>query len=211
PTFMPGFLVTGFLPFAGEARNPSGEIAMRLRGEHEGAWSVEGAVLPVERERAFAEALSAVRRVRPAIVVALGLAGGRAVIGVERFAQNLDDYADPDEAGAQPRGEPVVRSAPALLRTSLPEDEIARAIREAGVPALVSEDAGSFLCNHLYYRLLHLAATEGTDAPATIFLHLPPLPESVALRGEGRASMARETSERAVRAALRALAARQRS
>jgi pyroglutamyl-peptidase len=196
-------LVTGFLPFGQESRNPSGEIADRLRGSRSRWCSIESTVLPVERERAFSSALLDLGRYRPSLVLALGVGSDRPVIGVERCARNLDDYRNPDEAGAHPRGEPIVPGAPATLRTTIPAEAVATAIRNCGVPALVSEDAGTFLCNHLYYRLLHHASTRSSEeAFRAIFLHLPPLPESVARRDEARASMSLETSERAVRAAV---------
>lgn len=201
-------LLTGFLPFRGEVRNPSGEIAERLSGIEEGGFRVESVVLPVERRSAYPAASAAIERCSPKAVLALGLGSDRAVIGVERVARNIDDYRQADEAGARPEAEPVVPGAPGVLCTSLPEEEIARVIRDAGVPAVVSDDAGSFLCNHLYYRLLHRASADPGASFQTLFLHLPPLPEAVARRGEARASMALETSEQAVRSAIRAIGAR---
>lgn len=195
---MTTILVSGFLPFGKDARNPSGEIARRLDGESIRDVRIESIVLPVERRRAFPETLAALERLRPEAVIGLGLASSSAVIRVERLARNVDDYPEPDMAGEQPRDEPIVPGGATTLSTNVATDALANAIRASGVPAAVSEDAGSYLCNHLFYRLLRHAG----GVTQIGFLHVPSLPESVASRGADEPSMALETAERGVRAAL---------
>lgn len=205
---MPTLLVSGFEPFGGEPRNPAGEIAEALAGSEVGGCAVNALVLPVEREAAWVRLDEALRRARPAAVLGLGLALESPVVHVEQVAVNLEDYAIPDHAGAQPRGEPVVKGGPDALLATLPVGRILEAIRGAGVPAAVSRSAGAYLCNRIFYLSLHAAhRTEGGARHRAGFLHLPPLPEAVAERDNGRPSMSLDTSLRAVQAALAAIAA----
>jgi len=209
-------LVLGFEPFDTEWRNPSGEIARRLDGERVASLRVLGRVAPVSRAgvaQALAETLA---RPRLAAVVALGVFAATALVRVERLAVNRDDFRIADAAGAQPRGEPIVPGGPDAILTRAPVDDLVAAIRSAGVPARASDSAGSYLCNHLYYKLLyhlcdrslHNPGEPGSpaEAPPAVFLHVPSLPEVVASSGSERASMALETSLRATRAALALLA-----
>lgn len=149
-------LVTGFEPFGGDATNPSGQIAQALDGRRLGGRVVRGAVLPC----VFGEALEELRRLwrthRPELVIAVGQAGGRAEITPERVAINVDDARIPDNRGHQPVDRPVVRGAPAAYWSTLPIKAIVAELRARGVPASVSQTAGTFVCNHVFYGLMHL-------------------------------------------------------
>ena len=161
-------------------------------------------MLPVvygEATRALAEAIAAER---PAAVVALGQADGRDRVTVERVALNLVTATDADESGRALPEEPVLPGGPAAYWATLPVTEIASALVGAGIPGAPSPDAGGYVCNHLFYGLMHLIATERPDMRGG-FVHLPCLPEQVA--GTGGPSMARETLARAVEIAARAAAA----
>jgi pyroglutamyl-peptidase len=200
---MPTILVTGFEPFAGEPRNPSAELAEVLGGTELRGWHVESLVLPVVRDSVGALALAAIERLRPAAVVGLGLGSGRSVVCIEQVAVNLEDYEVPDEDGAQPRGQPILKDGPDALLATLPVERLVEAVRQAGIPAAVSRSAGTYLCNRLFYLLLQHAATASTSGRfRAAFVHLPPIPECVAVRDNARASMALETSARAVHAVL---------
>jgi pyroglutamyl-peptidase len=129
------------------------------------------------------------------------------VVTVEAVAVNLEDYEIPDELGEQPRGAPVIEEGPGSLPSTLPVEALVEAIRRAGIPARRSESAGHYVCNRLFYALLHRARAGGEGIPRVGFLHLPPLPGSVALLDNERPSMSLETSRRAVEAALDAVAA----
>jgi pyroglutamyl-peptidase len=157
-------------------------------------------VLPVvygDATRALAEAVAAVR---PAAVVALGQADGRDRVTVERVALNLVTAPEADESGRALPEEPVLPGGPAAYWAALPVTAIVSALVDAGVPAAASSDAGGFVCNHLFYGLMHLIATERPDLRGG-FVHLPCLPEQVA--GSGGPSMGLDTLVQAVHIAAR--------
>ncbi|WP_343234207.1 pyroglutamyl-peptidase I [Microbacterium salsuginis] len=162
-------LLTGFEPFGDDDVNPSGEAVRTVAERWAGPESLVTAVLPVT----FAGSAERLRELlsehRPDIVVATGLAGGRAAIGVERIAVNLVDARIPDNDGAQPVDVPSVPGAPAAHFATLPVKEIARRIADAGIPAEVSYSAGTFVCNHAFFTALEAAAS-GTRAG---FVHVP--------------------------------------
>ena len=196
-------LLTGFEPFGGESVNPSWQIAQALDG-----WACEGqTVRAVRLPCAFGDALrtldDALAAHRPELVVCLGQAGGRTEISLERVALNVDDARIPDNLGRQPIDAAVVAGGPAAYFSTLPIKAIARDLREAGVAAAVSNTAGTFVCNHVFYALMHRLAT----APALArtrggFVHVPYTPEQVAAR-PGVAAMALETQVEGIRQALR--------
>ena len=105
-----------------------------------------------------------------------GQAARRAVVCVERFAHNLDDATAPDNDGALRRALRISRAAPEWLETMAPVRTIASAIKEAGIPARVSRDAGGFVCNHLYFGALQYLSDKRSAIPA-VFVHLPVTPE----------------------------------
>lgn len=164
-------LVAGFEPFGGAATNPSADAVRRLATTWEGPEPLVTTVLPVTFADAAAALLTLVDEHAPRLVVATGLAEGRAAVTPERVAINLADARIPDNAGARPRDEPVVAGGPAAYFSTLPVKAITAALEEGGYPAAVSHTAGTFVCNHVFYALLHhLAGREGTPAG---FVHLP--------------------------------------
>ena len=195
---MNNLLVTGFEPFGGEAINPSWELARALNGE-----AIAGArVVAVQLPCVFGEALTrldeALARVKPSVVLAIGQAGGRCDLSLERVAINVDDARIPDNAGAQPIDEPVVPGGPAAYFSTLPIKAIVAGLREAGFPASVSQTAGTFVCNHLFYGLQHLVKERPVRSG---FMHIPYLPEQAA-RHPGAPSLPLPTLVAATRLAL---------
>lgn len=172
-------LLTGFEPFGGEAVNPSWLIAQALHGETVAGSCVLALRLPTEFRRSLRVLRPALRRHAPRLVVALGQAAGRAELSIERVAINVDDARIPDNANAQPIDTPVVRGGPAAHFSTLPVKAIASALRARGVPAAVSQTAGTFVCNHVFYGLQH--ALVGTRVRSG-FVHVPSLPEQAAAR-----------------------------
>ena len=170
-------LVTGFEPFGGETMNPSWEVCERLPREIGGA-RVETCLVPCVFRRAIEVVADAIERFRPVIVLSIGQAGGRSVLGVERVAINVDDARIADNDGRQPIDEPVAPDGPAAHFATLPVKAMAEAIRRAGVPAEVSNTAGTFVCNHLMYGVLHVIAARGFDTRAG-FIHVPYADEQV--------------------------------
>jgi pyroglutamyl-peptidase len=180
-------LVTGFEPFGGEAVNPSGEVARALHGQVIGGASVFGIELPCVFGTSIDTLRAALDTHRPQLVLALGQADGRCDFSLERVAINLDDARIADNAGAQPIDEPVAARGPTAYFATLPIKAMVAALRSAGYPASVSNSAGTFVCNHVFYGLQHaLAARRRTVRSG--FMHLPLLPEQAA-RGVGKASL----------------------
>lgn len=162
-------LLTGFEPFGGDSSNPSGEAVHAVAAHWGGRELLVTAVLPVTFAGASARLRELIAAHTPDVVIAVGLAGGRSAIGIERVAVNLVDARIPDNDGAQPVDEPSVAGAPAAAFSTLPVKTIARAIGEAGLPAEVSYSAGTFVCNHVFFTALD-AAPPGTRAG---FVHVP--------------------------------------
>ena len=183
-------LVTGFDPFGGEPVNPALEAVMRLP-ERIGGHEIVRRPLPTVFHRALDVLGDAVRTIRPDVLLAVGQAGGRAELSIERVAINVDDARIPDNAGQSPIDQPIVPGGPAAYFTNLPLKAMVAALREAGIPAKVSNTAGTFVCNHVFYGAMHLVATE-FPAMRAGFVHIPYLPEQIA-RHPGEPSMAVET------------------
>jgi pyroglutamyl-peptidase len=199
----PCILLTGFEPFGGEAVNPSWEIARTLDG-----WQCERHVVQAARlSCVFGDALreldAAMATHRPSLVVCLGQAGGRPEISIERIAINVDDARIPDNLGRQPVDSAIEAGGPAAYFSTLPIKAIARDVREAGIAAAVSNTAGTFVCNHVFYALMHRLATTPSLAHARGgFVHVPYTPEQVAGRDDVP-SMALAAQVEGIRQALR--------
>ena len=174
PVRLPTVLLTGFEAFGGDPVNPSWEIAARLEGWQVRELPAEGPLLAVVRSVRlpciFDEALSvldeALARHRPVAVIALGLAASRPEISVERVAVNIDDARIPDNAGRQPIDRPVCAEGPVAYWSGLPVKAIVAALRDAGIAAAVSQSAGTFVCNHVFYGLAHRLAAGAARAAA---------------------------------------------
>lgn len=196
-------LLTGFEPFGGEAVNPSWQAAQAVAAAPPEGLSVTAVQLPCVFGESIAALRSAVAEVTPDLVVCLGQAGGRPGVTVERVAINVDDARIPDNAGAQPIDVPVVPGGPAAYFSTLPVKACVAAMREAGVPAALSNTAGTFTCNHVAYFLGHLIATELPGVRGG-FVHVPSTPEQVT---DGSApSLPFETVATGIRALLLAAA-----
>ena len=165
-------LITGFEPFAGLAYNPSAEIAAALDGKETGDRKIVARLLPVDfaRYRAGLEAL--LREFSPSLYIGFGLASGEDMIRIERFGVNLADFDIPDNAGARHVGRAIESDGPAARSSTLPCAEIRAALLEAGIPARLSNSAGSYLCNATLYSALGLCAAQA-DPPPCGFIHLP--------------------------------------
>ena len=194
-------LVTGFEPFGGEDINPSWEICRDLP-EAIGATRIHVLQVPCEFRAAIEVVAGEIERLEPSVVLSLGQAGGRAAMCVERVAINVDDARIGDNAGNAPVDEPVASGGPAAYFATVPVKAMVAAMREAEVPAIVSNTAGTFVCNHLMYGVLHFLAASGRPARAG-FVHVPWL-DAQALARPGEPSMALATMVRGTEAAIAA-------
>lgn len=174
----PVVLLTGFAPFGGESSNPSWEAVRRLAGKSVLGHRIVARCLPT----AFGSSLEALRQAigdtEPALVLCVGQAGGRAQLSLERIAINIDDARIPDNDGARPIDEPVIAGGPAAYFSDLPIKSMLVALREAGIPAEVSQTAGTYVCNHVFYGLMH--ALRRSPGVRGGFVHIPYSPAQAA-------------------------------
>ena len=205
-------LVTGFEPFNGETVNPSQQIVYRLTAP-EGATLIKE-ILPVEFGKAAERLRELFQNHRPDVVLSVGQAGGRPEISVERVAINIDCVKSsngskllPDNAGDMPVDEPIEAEGPSAYFATLPLWEIVEAIQGKGIPAGISNTAGTYVCNHVMYVSLHQAAVQYPQMKAG-FIHVPFLPEQIARREDPRrlAAMPLADMVTALQAALEVLA-----
>ena len=192
-------LITGFEPFDGEAVNPSWEVVSRLDNAIIGGCRVVARQLPCVFGEALIELNAAIDSLSPTLVLSVGQAGGRTDISVERVAINVDDARIPDNRGNQPVDTPIVRNGPAAWFSSLPIKAIVSTLRDAGIPASVSQTAGTFVCNHVMYGLLHKLS--GIPEAKGGFIHIPYLPQQAAAH-PGAPSMAAETVRQGLELAI---------
>jgi pyroglutamyl-peptidase len=195
-------LLTAFEPFGGEAKNSALEA---MRACDMSGLSAE--VRQLEVPTVFYESIKVVKEAmqvfRPDAVLCLGQAGGRSGLTPELVAININDARIPDNAGQQPIDKSIVADGPTAYFSSLPIKTMVASIQAAGVPASVSNTAGTFVCNHLMYGVLH---TLSQSFPTCIggFMHLPYLTEQV-LERPNTASLSLEDQTRGLRAALVAI------
>ncbi len=177
-------LVTGFEPFDGQTVNPSQQAVARLvDAPVPDGVRIRTAVLPVEFGAAGDALRTAIATHDPGLVICTGEAGGRFGVTPERVAVNVADARVPDNAGRTPVDEPVVAGGPVAYFSGLPVAAIVDALRAAGIPADESWTAGTYVCNSVFYALMHLIATE---RPGLVggFVHVPYVPEQVVDRGD---------------------------
>ena len=182
---LPTVLLTGFDPFGGESINPSWLAVERLHGELIAGHRIVGVQLPTSFARAPRILRAAIRKHAPALVLCLGQAGGRAQISLERIAINIDDARIADNDGAQPVDTPIARNGPTACFTTLPIKSMLVALQAANIPIEVSQTAGTFVCNHVFYALMRtLAARPAHSRPRGGFVHIPYLPDQVKDRSD---------------------------
>jgi pyroglutamyl-peptidase len=173
----PTVLVTGFEPFGNDTLNPSWMAAQALHGRMLAGHRLVAARLPTVFDAALVSLRDELSRHRPALVLCTGQAGGRAAISLERVAINVNDARIADNAGAQPVDTPVVEGAPAAYFTTLPIKAMLLDMLAAGVATEVSQTAGTFVCNHTFYGLMHeLATNPALKRTRGGFVHVPWLP-----------------------------------
>ena len=192
-------LITGFEPFGGESVNPSWEVVSGLDNAIIAGCRVVARQLPCVFGESLAVLNGAIDALSPSLVLAVGQAGGRTDITVERVAINVDDARIADNQGQQPVDVPVVADGPAAWFSTLPIKAMVMAMRNAGIPASVSQTAGTFVCNHVMYGLLH--KLRDASAVKGGFIHIPYLPQQAA-QHPGAPSMAAETVRRALEVAI---------
>lgn len=175
---LPTVLLTGFDAFGGATLNPSWLAAQALHGELLASHRIVAAQLPTTFGGSERELTKLLKRHKPALVMCVGQAGGRSAISLERIAINIQDASIADNEGVQPLDIPVKHRGPAAYFSTLPVKAMLLALQKAGIPAEVSQTAGTFVCNHVFYALMHMLSRQRDAMQARGgFVHLPFLPD----------------------------------
>ena len=188
-------LLTGFEPFGGESINPSWQAVKKLHGQTLNDHEIKCVELPCEFGRSLEYLYQTIEKHQPSLVLCIGQAGGRSHISIERIAINIDDARIADNAGNQPVDTPIIDNAPAAYFAKLPIKTMFIGLVEAGIPAEVSNTAGTYVCNHVMFGLLHYIARHFGENDESIrggFIHIPFLPEQATHHG-GAPSMSQTT------------------
>lgn len=194
---LPNVLLTGFDAFGDDAINPSWLAAQALDEETIEGHRVVAALLPTEFAASRQQLTALLRQHKPVLVLCLGLAAGRICLSLERIAINVQDARIADNAGAQPIDTPIVQRGPAAYFSTLPIKAMLQALTASGILAEVSQTAGTFVCNHLFYVLMHaLKKRRGAIKTRGGFVHLPYLP------GQGLPCMPLDGMLRGLRVAI---------
>ena len=167
---MKTLLITGFEPFGGDELNPALEAVKRLEGlQLEGA-RVVTCTVPVVLQTSIDAVIDAIKTHKPDYVMTVGQAGGRSAITPERVAINIDDYRIPDNDGNQPIDQKVLGNGPDAYFSTLPIKAMVKAMQDKGIPAQLSNTAGTFVCNHLFYGIQHYLRDTNINHG---FVHIP--------------------------------------
>lgn len=203
-------LLTGFEAFGNTPVNPAEQVASHLDGRRIDGAEIVTRIVPNTFFKCIDVVRGAITEVEPQAVVMMGEYGGRSMVTVERIAQNFNDgarYGLRDNDNVLLQGDLTVPDGPAAYNATLPLRAMVRAMRDAGIPADISDAAGTFCCNHLMYGILHHIAANDLAIPAG-WIHLPHLPEVAALEDNlGAPSMSMMTAAEGVSAALAAILA----
>ena len=198
-------LLTGFDPFGGENINPAWEAVKELDGLTIDDAQVHTVQVPTVRFQCIKKLQEAIRQFDPDVIICIGQAGGASVLRAERVAINCDDFRIGDNAGNQPIDEPIVAGGPAAYFSTLPIKRIVAQWQSHGIPGKVSNTAGTFVCNPIFYGLMDTLAHNPKSRKGG-FIHVPYLPEQAAKFAE-QPSMALSTIVKGLELAIAAVAA----
>ena len=193
-------LLTAFTPFDGESINPALE-AMKLLPDKIGNLEVLKLEVPTVFGKSARIVLESIEQEKPDFVLSIGQAGGRAEITPERIAINIDDARIPDNEGNQPVDRPIYLDGENAYFSTLPVKAMVEAIKKEGLPAALSNSAGTYVCNHLLYSVLYYIQINALPIKAG-FIHVPYIPEQT-VNKKDKASLALEEIVRGLEAAIR--------
>lgn len=200
-------LLVGFEPFGSHRVNPSELLVRSFEGRTVGGQAIGVRIFPVETRPLRARLEAVLREERPAVVLGVGYAPGRAALALERAALNVLDFPIPDTVGTMPKGEPIAPGGPDARFATVPLNEIVAAWIALGVAGYVSNSAGTYLCNQWLYEALALTADAVPPVP-TGFVHVPALPAQANELGPERTpSMALDLMRRGLESALETIVA----
>jgi pyroglutamyl-peptidase len=195
-------LVTGFDPFGGDSVNPALEAVKQLNGKVIAGSVIVTKEIPTVFGKAITFLEETIEEIQPDMVVCVGQAGGRPVITPERVAINLNDARIPDNDHNQPIDKEIVPGGPVGYWSTLPIKAMVKKMNNNGIPATVSHTAGTFVCNNIFYGLMHYLDSIGNSIRGG-FIHIPFLPEQV-VHNPGQPSMGLETIVKGLELAIEA-------
>lgn len=196
-------LISGFEAFGGETINPTERLVRQLADvECPRGVELHGVCLPVVFEKSFQVLRAHIQRVDPQVVLAFGQAGGRSAIEIERVAVNCIDAEISDNHGNCPRDQRISPNGEAAYFTTLPVQKIIAQLERDKIPARMSNTAGTFVCNDLFYRLQEFTRF---SLRRSGFIHVPYLPEQTVAKGSDAAAMEFSTLKRSLEVILRSL------
>ena len=198
---MKTILVTGFEPFGEDTVNPSWEAVKLLDDEIEGV-RIMKKLLPVVMGKASEMILEILGTERPDAVVSVGLAAGRKAVSIERIGINCDDYRIADNDGNMPKDRKIETDGPDGIFATIPVRKIKDALDVKGIPAEISNTAGTYLCNHVLYKTLYTCAKRYPHVTGG-FIHVPCTPEMAGSRPSMELPMIRDALEEALRVIIR--------
>ena len=168
-----GILITAFEPFGGDTGNTSATLLRAIASDSDSArYNISTRLLPVAYPAALDELLAAIEVTQPHTVICLGQDNSRGLISVEKVAINFCDFNIPDNSGKQPRDEAVVVGAPVAYFSTLPVGDLVQCMTSTGARTQVSYSAGAYVCNALFYGLMHYIDENSLPIRAG-FVHLP--------------------------------------
>ncbi len=197
-------LLTAFDPFGGETINPALE-AVRLVSDKVGEVDIVKLTVPTVFGKSVQTVAAAMEKEKPDAVLCIGQAGGRFDLTPERVAINCDDARIPDNEGNQPIDQVIFKDGAPAYFSTLPIKAMVQSIRGEGIPASVSNTAGTFVCNHLMYGVLYTLAKHYPNVRGG-FMHVPFVPSQVVNRPAPAPAMALNDIARGIEAAVRAIA-----
>ncbi len=170
-------LITGFDPFGGESINPALEAVKKLPDT-----ILDQEIIKIEIPTVFRKSLEKIeeniQKHNPDVVISIGQAGGRFGITPERVAINIDDARIKDNDGNQPIDISIYEDGEAAYFSSLPIKAMVKEMNDNGIPASVSNTAGTFVCNHVMYGVLYLIDKKYPNIRGG-FIHVPYIPSQV--------------------------------
>jgi len=174
---MKSILLTGFEPFGGSRLNPSIEACKKYDEKVFNDFKIRVVEIPLKYKEIRSFLIEVIEGNKPIAIICTGQAGS-STINLERVAINVADARIPYNCGTQPIDEPIVVNGPVAYFSSLPLRKILSALQNAKIPSTISNRAGTFGCNHIFYELMHYLSQKNLDIPAG-FIHVPSLPEQV--------------------------------
>lgn len=196
-------LLTGFDPFGGEPINPAWE-AVKLVADKVGEVEVVKVQVPTVFNKSIDTVAAAIEKEKPDAVLCIGQAGGRYDLTPERVAININDARIPDNEGNQPLDGPIFEDGEPAYFTTLPIKAMVAAIRDAGVPASVSNTAGTYVCNHLMYGVLYTLSKKYPGVRGG-FMHVPFVTSQVVNRATPAPCLSTDVIAKGIEAAIKAI------